>query len=104
MAGKKSNTTARTAAQKREARESAIETLRHGIMHLADVRSLLRRMEYGEDNYFTPEAQATFARATLSDAATEMEQALFDLGLLNREPCGFFVPDLAEQLDARGAA
>jgi hypothetical protein len=104
MTVKKGNTSTAKAERKRKDREQAIETLRHGIMHLADTRDLLRRMEYGEDKHFTAEAQATFARSTLCDAAAEMEQALHDLGLLNREPLGFFVAGLGEKAEAREAA
>lgn len=91
-------------ADKRKKRERAIETLGREIMHLADVCSLLSRMETGDDHYFCTEANATFARAALSDAGAEMEQALVDLGLLQRGECGYIVPALADEPEVREAA
>jgi citrate synthase len=91
-------------ADKRRNRERAIETLGREIMHLADIRALLERMEKEDDHYFCAAANATFARAALSDAGAEMEQALVDLGVLQRGECGYFVPALADELEAQAAA
>jgi hypothetical protein len=85
-------------------RESAIKTVGRGFSRLADVRDLLEQMEGGDhcigETSFDSEALATFARATLSDAATEIEQALFDLGLPTGEKWGYFVPEFPEKPEA----
>jgi hypothetical protein len=47
------------------------------------------------------EALATFARATLADAGTNMEQSLHDLGLLDCEKYGYFVPEFIEEPEAQ---
>jgi hypothetical protein len=84
---------------KREKREQAIKALSRGISQLADTRDLLRLMEKGDFQPFCAESQATFARATLADAGAKMEQALLDLGLIEREKCGYFVDDLSDNLE-----
>ena len=93
-------------ARKKEARESSIATLQRGIMNLADVNDLLKKIERGEHSGgFTTEALTTFARATLAEVGRNMEQALLDTGLLDRENyAGVFVDHMPEQMEAPAAA
>jgi len=90
--------------RKREIRESSSKHLQRSIMRLADTRDLLELMEDGDCAPFSAETYATFARATLSDAATEIEQALLDLGLINYGKCGYFVPDRPAKPEAQQEA
>jgi hypothetical protein len=89
---------------KRERRESAIKTLRRGMLNLSEVHCLLMKMEEGGDGYFTMEALATFARATLADTGVEIEQSLVDLDLFDRERVYYFLPDLPVEPEAQRAA
>jgi hypothetical protein len=90
--------------RKIEIRERAIKALHRGISQLADTRDLLRLMETGDYQSFCAESQATFARAALADAGAEMEQALLDLGLIEREKSCYFLPDLQEKTEAQVTA
>ena len=72
------------AADKRQARESANESIDPAIMKLGEVRDLLKLIESGDTGGATDSAMAMFARAALTEAATELEQALFDLGVLKK--------------------
>jgi hypothetical protein len=89
---------------KREKRESAIKTLQHELMNLSEVRCLLMQMEDGGDGYFTMEALSTFARATLADAGTKIEQAIYDLGLHDGKKYGWFIPEFPDEPEAQRAA
>lgn len=91
-------------AQKIEDRARTIEELERGLGALADVCDLLGQMALGKLDYFPAEAIATFARATLASVGSEVEQALRDLGVLKIQECGYFVPDLPEEPEAREAA
>lgn len=98
---------------KREARKSARESARKSIdpaiMKLGEVRDLLESIEHGDSGPFTDSAMAMFARTALVEAGTELEQALFDLGVLNkgehdRRPGGWFVNELPANPEAREAS
>ncbi len=91
--------------QKREARENAKELIDPAIMKLGEVRDLLGVIERGGDGFSSDSALAMFARAALSEAGTELEQALFDLGVLKKgkHDCrtgGWFVDKIESGADA----
>lgn len=90
--------------RKREKRERAIKALDRGLLQLSDTRDLLRRMESGDDSYFSVEADAMFARAAVADAGTEMAQALLDLGLIDSKTSYYFVPEPATKREAQVTA
>lgn len=91
-------------ALKEDVRKSCVDTLYRGFLQMADVRDLLVQMEEGETHGFTAEALGTFARATLEDAATYMELALLDLGVINCKEFGCFTPEVPEKPEAVVAA
>jgi hypothetical protein len=79
-------------------RAEARKVLDASSMNLGEVRDLLEAMEQGDCGDATTESRAMFARCALVDAATELEQALFDLGLLTKgehdyRPGGWFVQE-----------
>jgi hypothetical protein len=93
------------AREQQRKRESARELIDPAIMKLAEVRDLLKAIECGDSGLLDDSALAMFARAALSEAGTELEQALFDLGLLRKgkgdyRPGGWFVGEIEGGADA----
>lgn len=92
---------------KKERIATARKEIGPAFMKLSAVRNLLSRIEEGEDDYFSTEESATFARAVLAEAGTELEQALFDLGVYRgcapeeSTPEGWFVPEFLDTAKPR---
>lgn len=89
----------RTAENAQARRAAALGAINPALKLLADVRDLIecikdgRLLKDGRLQHFTPDALAAFASAGLKEAGTELEQSIFDLGLLDVKgsPCGWFV-------------
>lgn len=65
-------------------RASAAETIQKGVQNLALVRDLLESLENGQlaGGTMAPQTFITFARSTLVESVSAMEQALIDLEVL----------------------
>ena len=90
------NENKRLADDKRRRIAQAREDIPKALTTLLDIHGLLSMIERGNSE-LGAEAYATFARAALNEAGKELEQAVFDLGVLDLgEPdecdkCGWFV-------------
>ena len=67
------------------ARKEAQEAFSPALCKLADVRDVLGKVADGDGMGFTHETLATFARAALKEAASEIERAAFTLGFLPKQ-------------------
>jgi hypothetical protein len=67
---------------KRQTREHALKALLPVIYKFTTIRDVLRGMAEGRNITDSPQDSSMMCHATLMEAASELEQALFDLGLI----------------------
>lgn len=79
-------------------RQETIDTLTDAISKLSEARDVAYAIERGDKftGYFDPQSLGMFARLAITEAGSELEQALCNLGLIPAQPKvgGFFVNEL----------
>lgn len=86
---------AKKAEDERYKRERKIKTVERTFNMLSGVSDLLEQIEEGKHEHLCAETQAMFARAALASAASDLEDVLRDVGLLDDREAPYFTLEAA---------